>query len=60
MGRTYHVGWQVLKSVTTVVKTIFFKRPFALKIRSGTCCIRGCTLIIMSGWYFISPLATSL
>lgn len=57
---TNHVGWQVLKSVTTVVKTILFKRPFDLKIRRGTCCIRGCTLIIISGRYFISPFATSL
>lgn len=57
---TNHVGWQVLRSVTTVVKTILSNRPFDLKIRSGTCCIRGCTLIIISGWYFISPLATSL
>lgn len=58
--KTNHVGWHVLKSVMTVVKTIFFKRPLALKIRSGTCCISGCTLIIISGWYFISPLKTSL
>lgn len=50
----------MLKSVTTVVNTIFFNRPFALKIRRGTCCIRGCTLIMISGWYFINPLATSL
>lgn len=58
--QSYQVGWQVLRSVTTVVNTIFFKRPFALRIRRGTCCIRGCTLIMISGWYFIIPFATSL
>ena len=57
---TNHVGWQVLKSVITVVKMILFKSPFDLKIRRGTCCIRGCTLIMISGRYFMSPLATSL
>lgn len=58
--RLYHIGWKVLKSVIKVVHTIFKKKPFSLSIRSGTCCIRGCTLIITSSWYFISPFATSL
>lgn len=46
--------------MTTVVKTILFSRPLARKIRRGTCCISGCTLIIISGWYFMSPFSTSL
>ena len=56
----YHVGWQVLRSVITVVNGILSKRPLDLRIRRGTCCIKGCTLIITSGWYFIRPFATSL
>lgn len=44
----------------TVVNGILSKRPLDLRIRRGTCCIKGCTLIITSGWYFSRPFATSL
>ena len=39
-----HVLWQVVKSVTTVAKLMGWLMPLrtrALRIRMGTCCIRG-------------------
>ena len=57
---TYHVGWQVLRSVMTVTKTTLFCRPCHLSTHRGMCCMRGWTLIMMSGLYFFSPASTFL
>jgi hypothetical protein len=59
-GGTYHVGWQVLRSVMTVTKTTLFCRPCHLSTHRGMCCMRGWTLIMMSGLYFFSPASTFL
>jgi hypothetical protein len=57
---SYHVGWQVLRSVMTVTKTTLFCRPCHISTHNGMCCMRGWTLIMMSGLYFFSPASTFL
>jgi hypothetical protein len=57
---SYHVGWQVLRSVMTVTKTTLFCKPCHLSTHNGICCMRGWTLIIISGLYFFSPASTFL
>jgi len=57
---TYHVGWQLLRSVMTVTKITFFCKPCHFRTHKGICCIMGWTLIIISGLYSIRPASTSL
>lgn len=58
--KAYQVGWQVLRSVMTVVNGILSSNPRARRTLNGMCCISGCTLTITSGWYLLKPFATSL
>ena len=44
----------------TVTKTTLFCRPCHLSTHRGMCCMRGWTLIMMSGLYFFSPASTFL
>lgn len=56
----YHVRWHVLRSVITVAKMTFLSNPCHLSTHNGMCCIRGWTLMMISGLYSIKPASTSL
>lgn len=57
--KPYHVGWQVFRSVITVTNTTFFwRRHFSTQ--RGMCCMRGWTLMMISGLYFFRPASTFL
>lgn len=42
------------------MKTTFFRRPCHLSTHRGMCCMRGWTLIMISGLYFLRPASTFL
>lgn len=60
LASSYHVRWQVFRSVMTVTKMTFLLNPCHFITHNGMCCIKGCTLIIMSGLYSIKPASISL
>lgn len=58
--KVYHERWQVLRSVMTVTNMTLFWRLCHLRTHRGMCCIRGWTLMMMSGLYFFRPASTCL
>lgn len=60
VAKFYQVGWHVLRSVITVTKITFFCKPCHFKTHNGICCIKGWTLMMISGLYSINPASTSL